>query len=99
MEKAASLAWHEESVVTVLRREPQHNEELDMVCAVCGSTMVTFPVPMACNASVAWVVGAVHCVMATMPAVFEDTFGLSLDLTSLIIECCSCSGTSPFHQW
>ena len=49
------------------------------------STMVTLTVPVACIASVAWVVGAIHCVMATMPAVLEDTFGLSLDLTSLII--------------
>ena len=48
------------------------------------STMVTFSVPVACIASVAWVVGAIHCVMATMPTVLEDTFGLSLDLTSLI---------------
>ena len=37
MEKAEALAWHEESVVTVLRRENQHNKEFDMVCAVCGN--------------------------------------------------------------
>ena len=53
--------------------------------------MVAFLVPVTCIA-ICVVVGAIHCTMATMPNVLEDTFGLSPDLASLIIECCSCLG-------
>lgn len=49
-------------------------------------TMVTSPVPVACIAIFAWVFGAIHCMLATMPTVLEDTFGLGLDLTSLLMS-------------
>lgn len=49
-------------------------------------TLVTSPVPVACIAIFAWVFGAIHCMLATMPTVLEDTFGLGLDLTSLLMS-------------
>ena len=67
MDEAEALAWHEESVLTVLRREFQHrpfcrgflSSRFGRRSLFYVQTMVTILVPVDCIASVAKVVGVI----------------------------------------